>query len=420
MTNSNLDRLSVFALARLVKLSRVLNSATEPDELLYAIISEAAVLTGSEVASILLLDSKTRELLFKADSLRQSELGNIPVPLNNSIAGRVFQTNTPMIVNSIRETPYWNPRVDETIGFQTHSILAVPMHDASSRPVGVLEAVNKKEGKFTDLDLETLSTLADMAGVAVKQAELIEDLRYANRQLNELDELKSNFIAIASHELRTPLSIILGYVSFLREVTDNPETASQLDSVLKAAVRLRSLIQDMLNLQYVDTKENRFTLSVIDLVELIRNLVASRDDIADAKQQHVNVRLPVEKLTILGDRGSFEVIVTNLLNNAVKFTGQGGLIEISLACQEEEAWLCVKDNGIGISQEHLNLIFTRFYQIEPHLSRRYEGLGLGLAVVKELAEMQGGRVWVNSRPGEGSEFYVALPLASRRSELTNQ
>lgn len=416
MTNSNLDRLSVFALARLVKLSRVLNSATEPDELLHAIISEAALLTGSEVASILLLDSKTRELLFKVDSLRRSDLNNLPVPLNNSIAGRVFQTNSPMIVNSIRDTPYWNPHVDEAIGFQTHSILAVPMHDALSRPVGVLEAVNKKEGKFSDLDLETLSTLADMAGVALKQAELIEDLRFANRQLNDLDELKSNFIAIASHELRTPLSIILGYVSFLREVTDNPETASQLDSVLKAAVRLRSLIQDMLNLQYVDTKENRFTLSAIDLVELIRNIVTSRDDIAEAKQQHVTVILPSEKLNILGDRGSFEVIITNLLNNAVKFTGQGGMIEISLTCQEAEAWLCVKDNGIGISQEHLNLIFTRFYQIEPHLSRRYEGLGLGLAVVKELAEMQGGRVWVNSRPGEGSEFYVAFPIASRRPE----
>ncbi|HZD09929.1 MAG TPA: GAF domain-containing protein, partial [Candidatus Binatia bacterium] len=254
MTNAVPKQIDSARFSRLVEASRVLNSTGELQELLTFIIGEAAALTGARAASVLLLDRHTRQLHFRATS-DKAHLGilDVPVPLHNSVAGDVFRNDRPLIVKDAGNDPRWNPQADETVGFRTDSILGVPMHDVNRQPTGVLEALNKREGVFDDRDVETLSTLADLAGVAVERARLVSELRQANRQLNELDQLKSKFIAIASHELRTPLSVILAYVSSLRDQADNPRTAAKLDHVLNAAIRLRSLIQDMLNLQYVDT-----------------------------------------------------------------------------------------------------------------------------------------------------------------------
>ena len=412
MVDSALQQLDTNRFARLVEASRVLNSTSELNELLSFIINEAAILTLSEAASILLYDSRMRELRFKATS-NNPNLSDMPVPLDNSIAGTVFRKNEPLIIQDVASDPRWNPRISKAIDFETRSILGVPMHDVSGRPVGVLEALNRRDGLFNRTDVETLSTLADLAGVAVERARLIEELREAYRQLNELDQLKSNFIALASHELRTPLSIILGYVTFLREEADSPDMAQQLDNVLKAAVRLRSLIQDMLNLQYVDTGDTRLTIKRFDLVQFVRDLVAERDETVEAKQQTVSLQLPDKPLYVEADRNAMEVVLGNLLNNAIKFTPEEGKINIALGPGRngDEVWIRVRDTGVGIPEDEVQRIFTRFYQIEHHLRRRHEGLGLGLSVAKDLLETQGGRIWVQSEEGKGSDFYVALPLA---------
>lgn len=395
-------------LARMVEISRVLNSKSDIDDLLTYIIREAASLTESEAASILLLDRKTRQLRFKAASQMQPEMIDMPVPLNNSIAGAIITTNRPLIIDDVGKDPRWNPDVSQAIEFRTRSILGVPMHDME-RPVGVLEALNKQEGNFTYEDVETLAILADLAGVAVERARLIEELRRANTELNELDQTKSSFIALASHELRTPLSVILGYVSFLRDEATS-ETAEQLDYVMTAAVRLRSLIQDMLNFQYTAAGENKLQLKQVDCVEMLRDIVDSRDETAVAKQQSITVKLPPAKIPVFVDKGMIEVVINNLLSNAIKFTPQGGHIEITMGKQVDEVWIVVSDDGIGIPSNKLERIFTRFYQVEDHMRRHYEGMGLGLAIAKELLELHHGRIWVENKQPKGSRFFIALPL----------
>ncbi|MCI0399251.1 MAG: GAF domain-containing sensor histidine kinase [Chloroflexi bacterium] len=413
-----LHQLDADRLARMVEVSRVLNSTTDGDTLLKLIITEAAALTGAEAASILLLDMQTRELRFKATADEMTpEMADTPVPLDNSIAGNVLTSNKPRIVHDVSKEPLWNPQVSQAINFPTGSILGVPMHDGAARPIGVLEALNKLNGRFTGEDVAILSIFADLAGVAVEKSRLIEKLKQANQQLNELDRLKSDFIALASHELRTPLSIILGYVSFLREEADST-MASQLDSVLKAAIRLRSLIQDMLNLQYVDAGKASLEQGFVDLAELVRGMVAERDETALAKQHTIRVNLPETSLPVLVDRGMIQVVISNLINNAVKFTPEGGRIDITIERRGSEAWLCVSDTGIGIAENQLDRIFHRFYQVEPHMRRHYEGMGLGLAIARELVELNQGRIWARSEYGLGSQFYVALPLQTRSQNGT--
>jgi signal transduction histidine kinase len=393
----------------MVEISRVLNSKSDIDDLLTYIIREAAALTESEAASILLLDRKTRQLRFKAASQMQPEMIDMPVPLSNSIAGAIITNNRPLIIDDVGKDPRWNPDVSQAIEFRTRSILGVPMHDMD-RPMGVLEALNKQEGNFTYEDVETLAILADLAGVAVERARLIEELRQANTELNELDQTKSSFIALASHELRTPLSVILGYVSFLRDEA-TLETAEQLDYVMTAAIRLRSLIQDMLNFQYTAAGENKLNLKQVDCVEMLQEIVDSRDETAIAKQQSITINLPAAKIPVFVDMGMIEVVINNLLGNAIKFTPQGGHIEIALSTKADEVWFTVSDDGIGIPSDKLERIFTRFYQVEDHMRRHYEGMGLGLAIAKELVELHHGRIWVENKQPKGSKFFVALPLA---------
>ncbi len=403
-------KLGVTRLARMVEISRILNSATNLDQVLTHIIKEAATLTNTEAASILLLDPRTRDLFITASSNEIPEhLATTPVPLDSSIAGAILQANRPMYIPDVSQDPRWNKGVDKAIEFQTRSILGVPMRDVDRQPVGVLEAINKKSGEFTRQDAEMLTILADIAGVAVERARLNEDLQQAYAELNDLDQIKTDFISIASHELRTPLSVILGYLSFLREES-SPEMMAQFDTVLDAAVHLRTLIQDMLNFQYVDTGRDTLELSQIDLVALVQEMMAERDETAVAKQQTITISLPDTPLPIFADQGVIKVVINNLLDNAIKFTPQGGQISIKLSQHGQEAWVCVNDTGIGIPSEQLDRIFRRFYQVESPLRREHEGLGLGLAIVKELVELHQGRIWVESEEGRGSHFYVALHL----------
>lgn len=407
---TQLPNIDAAGLARMVQISRVLNSTTELSTLLNQIIREAATLTRTEAASILLLDPNTRQLHFKASSNNiPPQMANMPVSLDDSIAGAILKADEPMIIPDVTQDPRWNKDVDKAINFQTKAILGVPMRNVDQEPVGVIEAINKLDGAgFTPQDVETLTILADIAGVAVEKARLIEELQQANAELSELDQLKTDFIAIASHELRTPLSVILGYVSFLREEA-SPAMMDQFDSVLQAAVHLRSLIQDMLNLRYVDAGVTALDLEVVDLGRLVRDLALDEDETAVAKAQTITVTVPDEPLPIRVDKPMIEVIISNLLSNAIKFTPQNGRVDITLRRQGSEVWFTMIDNGIGIPKDQLDRIFKRFYQVESPLRRHHEGMGLGLSIAKELVELHNGRIWAETLT-EGSKFTMVLPL----------
>lgn len=406
--SANLTDLDNARLARMVEVGRVLNSTTNLDDLLGFIIREAAALTASESASILLLDPATRQLRFKASAgAHAPQLMDVPVPLDNSIAGAILQADEPMIIDDVTQDERWNPQVSQSIQFKTRSILGVPMHDGE-RTVGVLEAVNKIAGNYDAKDTETLSTLADLAGVAVEKARLIDQLTRANQKLSELDELKSGFIAIASHELRTPLAVIMGYLSFLQDSVD-PELAAQMNTVMGAAVQLRTIMQNMFNLQFVDTGRLKLNVEQFDFRALVEEVTA-RYMATGMMKRSLTMKMAQEPLPVVADRSMVEVVLGNLLDNAVKFTRPQGSVAVLVFRHGDEVWCSVRDNGIGIPADKLDRIFDRFYQVEHFMSRQYEGLGLGLALAKELLTLHNGRIWVESVEGRGSKFDFALPL----------
>lgn len=396
-------------LQRMLEISRSLTSTLDIDALLGVILEASSELTDTETASIMLLDEKTGELIFAAATGSQrEELAHIRVPLDGSIAGTVLRERAPLVVSDVTKDPRHFVQASQSVGFTTRSILGVPM-SIKDRPIGVLEALNKKgNAYFSEEDIQVLTTFANQAAVAIENARLVAALRKAYQKLNDLDRRKSDFIAIASHELRTPLNLILGYAAILREDASGT-AAEQLEGVLKGAAQLRSLIDDMVNLQHFDAGETVLNSKSFGVEELIRSALDECGELAVAKDQHIRIDLPDSGLMLVADWDKVRLALNNLVNNAIKFTPPQGRIEVSGQLVGSEVRLCVTDTGIGIPAKDLNRIFERFYQVEPHIARRHGGLGLGLAITKTMIELHGGRIWCESVEGKGSRFIFALP-----------
>ncbi|MDY7040404.1 MAG: GAF domain-containing protein, partial [Chloroflexota bacterium] len=249
-------------LERLVRVSLMLNSTLSLEPLLETIIQVVTELTETEDCSIMLLDDKTGKLHFRAARrMRREELEQIAVPLDNSIAGWIFREDKPLLIRDAQKDARFYQEVDEKLDFLTRSIIGVPLQ-VRGRVIGVLEAINKRgDQEMSWEDVRVMTTLASQAAIAIENARLMEELQVVCEELNELDSLKSDFISIAAHELRTPLSLILGYAAFLRKSATG-QASEQLDIVLQSAMRLNSLIGDMVNLRHIETGEAQLELEV--------------------------------------------------------------------------------------------------------------------------------------------------------------
>lgn len=409
-TNASSLQQRLARLQRVVEVSLILNSTLELEPLLELIIETAQEITHTEGASILLLDKETGELHFRAATgQKREQLKQIAVPLDNSIAGYIVRSGMPLLIPDVSMEPRFGGQVDNAVGFTTRSILGVPLM-VKGRIIGVLEVVNKIGGTpFDEEDAYILTTMAAQAAIALENSRLITELQEAYEELNQLDRLKSEFIAIASHELRTPLAIILGYATFLqRDATG--EMRDQLDVVVRSALRLRSIIDDMVNLRHIETGEIELKLERCDLVELTQNVANEFRRLAEAKSQAFEIIMPQSPVWAFVDWEKIRLALGNLISNAIKFTPEYGRIEIAVVDEQPDVIsITVRDTGIGIVKSELKRIFDRFYQVEPAYSRRFEGMGLGLSIAKSLVDIHGGTLEVESEPGVGSAFTIRLP-----------
>ncbi|TEU12849.1 MAG: GAF domain-containing sensor histidine kinase [Anaerolineales bacterium] len=400
----------VAVLERILRISQILTSTLQLEPLLQTIAQSATELTDTAASSIMLVDKNTGELHFETVSgSKREEVKRVTVPLDGSIAGWIVREGKPLLIPDVRQDPRFYAQVDETTDFETRSILGVPLQ-VRGKVIGVLEALNKMgDGIFTQDDIHTLSTLAAHAAIAIENARLVTEIQKAYEELSELDRLKSEFVAIASHELQTPLTVILGYASFLKKETTGA-ASEQVDAVLQSALRLRSLINDMINLRHIETGEAELELEQLSLNELSTTITAEFASLAEAKKQSVTIQLASQPPMVEADRQKLHLVLANLLSNAIKFTPEGGRIQVEVETKGNEVRVSVRDTGIGIPPREQERIFDRFYQVEPSLTRRFEGMGLGLSIAKGMIELHGGRIWVESLEGMGSSFTFALPL----------
>ncbi|HEX7125390.1 MAG TPA: ATP-binding protein, partial [Thermodesulfobacteriota bacterium] len=234
----------------------------------------------------------------------------------------------------------------------------------------------------------------------------------ANRKLRELDQMKSQFFASVSHELRTPLTLLLAPTESLlaEEAGRLPAPSRRFVEIIHAnALKLLKQINDLLDLARLDARRMALTAAPTDLGPIVTGVVRTAEPLA--RQRGIDLRSTIERTaeSVVVDGEKVEKIVLNLLSNALKFTPPGGRVEVSLRQAASGARIVVQDTGIGIARKDLDRIFDRFAQVDSSITRRYPGSGIGLALVKEMVDLHGGWVDVESQPGVGSRFSVTLP-----------
>jgi signal transduction histidine kinase len=402
-------------LKRLLELSRNIASMVDLSSILSKITAVACDLTNSQDASILLYDRTSSDLRFQAVASHQRQkLLKTSVPLEASVAGRVFSTAVPLVINDGDEDPRIFREIDQRLDDRTRSIMAVPLI-VEQAAVGVLETINKKDdGNYTEDDRAILETIAAQAALAISMANSQRKLQESEANIRHLDRMKSDFIAIASHELRTPLGLILGHATFLKE-TVGEGLSDQMEVIIRSAMRLKSIIEDLSAIAQKEEGLSRIRSTEFSMSSLVEEVAGRFKEVATAKKIHLSHDIPEgDPLTIDGEREKIDVALSNIVQNAVIFTDANGQVGIKAERAGDQVKVFVVDTGIGIPAADIQRIFDRFYQVESHLTRKHGGMGLGLSIARAMIELHEGEIWCESREGTGSLFCFALPIKSSR------
>lgn len=398
-------------LTRILEVTRTLGSQVDLETYLQTLLSAATELTESDSASLLEYDEVAQEFHFKfVPWFHRDAINSARVPLHGSVAGWVFLHVKPLAIDDVTHDERHYKKIDELAGFTTHSILAVPLV-VHGKPVGVFEVFNKKSN-YTEENIFVLETLAAIAATTLHTDMLEKNILTSQDEARELDRLKSEFIAITSHELRTPLGLILGHATFLKELLNN-DYSEQVDAIIRNSSRLKEIIENLTSVDNYQSGGALVRARRVSVARIIEDVSASFHDMTRKKGVALKKDVePGQDLWVDIDGGKIAIVLSNLLKNAITFTNEGGEVIVRGEDHSDYVKVSVQDNGIGIPSVDLPHVFDRFYQVESHLTRRHGGMGLGLSVAKVMVEMHGGRIWVESKEGQGSTFSFLLPVRS--------
>jgi signal transduction histidine kinase len=307
--------------------------------------------------------------------------------------------NVPEVVRSISEFTHM------------HSLLGAPMMREGTA-IGAIVLGRKRAGEFAPEQLSLLQTFANQAAIAIENVRLFHEIEDKSRQLEVANKHKSDFLANMSHELRTPLNAIIGFSEVLMERMFgevNEKQAEYLKDIHESGRHLLSLINDILDLSKIEAGRMELDLAEVDVPAALSNALTL---VRERAQRH-GIELGLQVDSRLGlfraDERKFKQILLNLLSNAVKFTPDGGRVELAAKLDTDKLEVAVRDSGIGIAPEDQAAVFEEFKQVGSDHTRKSEGTGLGLALVKRLVELHGGEIRLASAPGEGSTFSFTIP-----------
>lgn len=495
----------------LLEVGRLMSSKLEVGELLTTVMELAAKVVDAESASLLLLDERTEELYFDVALGLGPEAEKVRLPLGQGIAGAVAKSRAPEIINDARADARWSPAMDEQSGFTTRSILAVPIM-LKGKLVGVIEAINKRQGPFTTDDLAAFEAFAAQAGIAIENARLFTSLkderfklatvftqmadaavltdasgrvllantaggRLLGAELSDMraclkgmavtpsledllearepasafaavrrepttliiegmvtrapladrdarlfvfrdatearrqEALKRGFLSLISHKLKTPLASVTGFSEILLADDDadaDPMRRKALKTIHEQGLKVADLVDKLLRYSTLESPDAKANCDTVVLDEAVAEALKALRERVVARGARVDAR--ASGLTAYCDRVMVVEVLKNLIENAIKFSPRPEP-PIAIRAEAEGDWvaLSVADAGTGIPPEDRERVFSRFHQVEADFTGQQEGMGLGLAYTRKVAELHGGRVTLRSKLGEGTTVTVTFP-----------
>ena len=515
-------------LAQLLHVSSDMITEMKLGALLKYIIDEAARIIEADRCTLYLVDEKTSEL--RSFIAQKAEVKEIRMPLGKGIAGFVAKTGNPVNLEDAYKSPLFDPSTDKETGYNTRTVLCIPLKDKNYKVIGALQALNKKgDGIFNFNDEWLFKSYGNCAANAIsmvlfggeisaeaKAEENIERMSFivenipdgiiiisklkdlivvnnaarwllgfdSNKALDkestikrlkdigvenvqewlegdkenllsreitirgpelkivkidfaeigaghtikdkkglvailkditkekELERIKSEFINIAAHEFISPITSIKNAISLLVQGDIGPYTKIQkkfLNMIQDSTEYLAYLTTALLDLSLIETNKMRIKPEKVDLGQLVERVVENTQYLAEEKKISILVK-DGKPPPVLADPYRTRQSMLILLDNAYKFTSNNGDVVVDIRLKEGNAEFSVSDNGVGIPLEEQEKIFEKFYQIEDSITRENHGMGLGLSICKDIVDAQGGRLWVESKKGEGSRFVFTLPL----------
>ncbi|MEO0826986.1 MAG: response regulator [Cyanobacteria bacterium J06642_9] len=360
--------------------------------------------TGSQASAATTLAAKTLD----GAAFPQTPRSQVPIA-GNPVLQQLLATQQPVVIDDLDQHPELAVQ-DIPMRSPAKALLIVPLI-VDQQIIGSISLRQTQRSRHWRIDeVELAQAVASQAALAVQQARLYQKTRQQAEQLLELDKQKTEFFQNISHEFRTPLTLTIGP---LESAVHRQEGLDYDQAViaLRNSRRLLRLVNQLLDLQRLDAGRMQPTFRSCDPVEFITEIVEAFRPYCDRKQLNLITHLsPSEPLYL--DFEKFDKVLYNLLSNAMKFTAAGGTITIRLTTAGDRCVIEVQDTGIGIREDQLVHLFERFRQADGSTNRSYEGTGLGLALVKELVELHGGDVIVDSEYGQGTTFRLTIPFGS--------
>ncbi|MCK5281899.1 MAG: HAMP domain-containing protein [Nanoarchaeota archaeon] len=279
--------------------------------------------------------------------------------------------------------------------------------------------LQKNVKEIEDSKQAAINMMEDVDETNKQLLEAQEKLKGYVNELESLDVKKGEFISITAHELKTPLTSIKGFADLLQndKIAGNAKSRKNyLNIIHHDAERLGRLITDILDLSKIDLGAMRFEYSDInlrDVTDTMRNRIYPK---ADEKKITLNYEVPENLPTITTDADRLIQVISNIINNAIRYTSDNGRVLVSVKPGQDDFIISVKDTGMGIPKDQLDKIFNRFYQVDSSYTRKVGGSGLGLAISKGIIDAMNGRIWVESKLGKGSTFYISLPMKQKKNK----
>jgi GAF domain-containing protein len=327
-----------------------------------------------------------------------------------SVTGRTALAKAPVHILDAQADPDYELHKALKIG-DWHTMLGVPLVREGNL-IGVFGLSRKAIRAFTDKQVELVTTFADQAVIAIENVRLFDEIQDKSRQLEEASQHKSQFLANMSHELRTPLNAILGYTELMADGAYG-EPSEKMLGILKRleanGQHLLGLINDVLDLSKIEAGQLVLELSDYSVQDIAQTVRSTLEPLANDKKLAFKVEMATELPPGRGDGRRLTQVLINLVGNAIKFTDAG---EVAIKAEANSGLfhVAVRDTGPGISATDQAKLFQEFQQADNAITRKKGGTGLGLAISKRIIEMHGGRIWVESEPGQGSTFAFTLPV----------